>query len=191
MASLRYLCPISLRYSSMALVARVFSLKIRCSRSMNLSTSHIAMSDRKSCREEERRYCSVERTFEPADRWSVPWPFPCSAVCAPKHTPPPLCSWRSARAPARRTGCGSCWWRTPRTPCKAPWAGCSWSGSGTSGEAMRWWSSLLRRRLPLWGRWAGWPGTTAPQTAVRWCWRWGCWPALNMCSFPLIKTQLW
>lgn len=48
-ASLRYLCPISLRYSSMALVARVFSLKIRCSRSMNLSTSHIAMSDRKSC----------------------------------------------------------------------------------------------------------------------------------------------
>lgn len=53
-ASLRYLCPISLRYSSMALVARVFSLKIRCSRSMNLSTSHIAMSDRKSCKRRRR-----------------------------------------------------------------------------------------------------------------------------------------
>lgn len=38
----------------MALVARVFSLKIRCSRSMNLSTSHIAMSDRKSCKRRKR-----------------------------------------------------------------------------------------------------------------------------------------
>lgn len=40
----------------MALVARVFSLKIRCSRSMNLSTSHIAMSDRKSWRKGEPSY---------------------------------------------------------------------------------------------------------------------------------------
>lgn len=59
--SLRYLCPMSLRYSSMALVARVFSLKIRCSRSINLSTSHIAMSERKSwCRVKEETSVSLQ-----------------------------------------------------------------------------------------------------------------------------------
>lgn len=50
---------------------------------------------------------------------------------------------------------------------------------------MHWWSSLLRHQLPWWGRWAGWPGTTAPQTDVQWCLRWGCLRVLSMCSFPL------
>lgn len=50
-ASLRYLWPISLRYSSTAFVASVFSRKIKCSRSMNRSTSHMAMSDRNSWEE--------------------------------------------------------------------------------------------------------------------------------------------
>lgn len=47
-ASLRYLWPISLRYSSTAFVANVFSRKIKCSRSMKRSTSHMAISDRNS-----------------------------------------------------------------------------------------------------------------------------------------------
>ena len=94
----------------------------------------------------------------------VPSPSLCSAGCARGRRPLPLCSWRSARAPARHTVCGSYWWRTRRTPCTAPWAGCSWSGSGIWGVGMHWWSSLPPPRLPWWGRWAGWPGTTAPQT---------------------------
>lgn len=52
----------------MALVARVFSLKIRCSRSMNLSTSHIAMSERKSWGKDKLNYCS--RFLDDKDRKS-------------------------------------------------------------------------------------------------------------------------
>ena len=47
-ASCRYFCPTSLRYSSMALVARVFSLKIKTSWSAQRSTSDITRSVRKS-----------------------------------------------------------------------------------------------------------------------------------------------
>lgn len=49
-ASCRYFCPTSLRYSSMALVASVFSRKMRCSFSPQRSTSDIIRSVRKSCR---------------------------------------------------------------------------------------------------------------------------------------------
>lgn len=49
-ASCRYFCPTSLRYSSMAFVASVFSLKMRCSFSPQRSTSDIIKSVRKSCR---------------------------------------------------------------------------------------------------------------------------------------------
>lgn len=103
------------------------------------------------------------------------------------HRPLPLCSWHSARAPAQHTWCDSYWWHTLQTPCTAPWAGCSWSGSGIWGVGMRWWSSPLRHQLPWWGRWAGWPGTTAPRTDVQWCLRWGCLQVLSMCSFPWRK----
>lgn len=48
-ASCRYFCPTSLRYSSMALVASVFSRKMRCSFSPQRSTSDIIRSVRKSC----------------------------------------------------------------------------------------------------------------------------------------------
>lgn len=48
-ASCRYFWPTSLRYSSMALVARVFSRNIRCSLSPHRSTSDIIRSVRKSC----------------------------------------------------------------------------------------------------------------------------------------------
>lgn len=47
-ASCRYFCPTSLRYSSMAFVASVFSLKMRCSFSPQRSTSDIIKSVRKS-----------------------------------------------------------------------------------------------------------------------------------------------
>lgn len=47
-ASCRYFCPTSFRYSSMALVASVFSLKIRTSWSAQRSTSDITRSVRKS-----------------------------------------------------------------------------------------------------------------------------------------------
>lgn len=48
-ASCRYFWPTSLRYSSMALVASVFSRKMRCSFSPQRSTSDIIRSVRKSC----------------------------------------------------------------------------------------------------------------------------------------------
>lgn len=47
-ASCRYFCPTSFRYSSTALVASVFSLKISTSCSPQRSTSDITRSDRKS-----------------------------------------------------------------------------------------------------------------------------------------------
>ena len=53
-ASCRYFCPTSLRYSSIALVASVFSLKMRCSFSPQRSTSDIIRSVRKSCRDKQK-----------------------------------------------------------------------------------------------------------------------------------------
>lgn len=47
-ASCRYFCPTSFRYSSIALVASVFSLKMRCSFSPQRSTSDIIRSVKKS-----------------------------------------------------------------------------------------------------------------------------------------------
>lgn len=52
-ASCRYFCPTSFRYSSMALVASVFSLKMRCSFSPQRSTSDIIKSVRKSFRQQQ------------------------------------------------------------------------------------------------------------------------------------------
>lgn len=54
-ASCRYFCPTSLRYSSMAFVASVFSLKMRCSFSPQRSTSDIIKSVRKSCRKKQEK----------------------------------------------------------------------------------------------------------------------------------------
>lgn len=53
-ASCRYFCPTSLRYSSIAFVASVFSLKMRCSFSPQRSTSDIIKSVRKSCRDKQK-----------------------------------------------------------------------------------------------------------------------------------------
>lgn len=47
-ASCKYFCPTSFRYSSIALVASVFSLKMRCSFSPQRSTSDIIRSVKKS-----------------------------------------------------------------------------------------------------------------------------------------------
>lgn len=47
-ASCKYFCPTSFRYSSIALVANVFSLKMRCSFSPQRSTSDIIRSVKKS-----------------------------------------------------------------------------------------------------------------------------------------------
>lgn len=54
-ASCRYFCPTSLRYSSIAFVANVFSLKMRCSFSPQRSTSDIIKSVRKSCRKRQKQ----------------------------------------------------------------------------------------------------------------------------------------
>lgn len=99
-ASFRYLWPISLRYSSTAFVASVFSRKIKCSRSMNRSTSHMAMSDRNSWGKITHLLVSVNENGLGAEMISSesdmgprsPLSSRCFAGCALGQTPPPPCS---------------------------------------------------------------------------------------------------
>ena len=119
----------------------------------------------------------------------LPLSSPCFAGCAPERTPPPLCFSHSTAAPELHTVFGSCWWCTQQTPCTAPSGGCSLSGSETWHVERRWslWHFQRRRFWPR--HWTVSPGTTAPQTAGPWCWRWGCWQGQDMCFSPRLTTE--
>lgn len=197
-ASLRYLWPISLRYSSTAFVASVFSRKIKCSRSMKRSTSHMAMSDRNSW-ENRMFFSSGTERFKKTkilsstcwNRWAPHSPLSSLYFegCAPEQTPPPLCSSRLTAAPEPHRVFGSCWWCTQQTPYTAPSGGCSLSGSETWPVVRRWllWRFQPRRSWPE--RWTVSPGTIAQRTADPWCWRWGCWQGRDMCFSPGLPSK--